>query len=113
MELILTYVIAPILTAVVSYLIGRRKSTAEATKSELDNVEEMARMWRETAESYNEKFLESEGLVNEFREMMLQYKEQHAVVLSKLTALEEDYNGLTKQYTALNKKYNELLRKTK
>lgn len=104
MESILMYVVGPVVTAVVSFFIGRRQARAESVKTELDNVEEMARMWRETAENYQQKFAESDALVEELRDLMLQYKTQHQEVLSKLTALEADYNSLNKKYNELKKK---------
>lgn len=46
LESILTQIIAPLLTAVVGWLIGRRRSNAEAVASELANVEKSLAIYR-------------------------------------------------------------------
>jgi len=103
---VLVLIVAPAVTALITYLVTRRKYNAEAKDVELDNVAEAIKIWRETAESlaqeYRDKLTEKDSIIEELRDLMLQYKQNHQKVLKKLTALEKDYN-------ALSKKYNELI----
>ena len=42
-------------SAIVTWVFARRKQTADAVKSELENIEKIATMWRETAEKLEKK----------------------------------------------------------
>ena len=100
-EIIATYVVGPLVTALVAYLIGKRKVNAEASKNELDNVEQAIKIWREMAEDLTGKLGQRDATISEQNAKLDKLLNQNTHLLNKVNALERDYNKLQKNYEAL------------
>lgn len=116
---VMTYVVGPIVTAVVAYLIGLRKSRGEAQKGEIENLENVARIWRESAESLaeemkqrlSEKDANIELLQSQVATLLSENKqimEQNKKILAKIGEVEKDYSKLLTNYNQLKENYQSL-----
>lgn len=101
LEIIATYVVGPVLTALIAYLIGKRKTNAEAKKNELENVEGAIKIWREMAEAMTGKLDQRDATISEQNVKLDKLLTQNTHLLNKVNALERDYNKLQKNYEAL------------
>jgi predicted RNase H-like nuclease (RuvC/YqgF family) len=63
---ILTF-LAPIVTAIVGWVLGKRKTNAEATTSEMENVEKALKIYREIITDLDEKIKRLEERVVGFQ----------------------------------------------
>jgi hypothetical protein len=87
---------ATIITSFLTYKIGKKKANAIAQKTELENVSDAIRIWRETAESFAVK---SEKQSHEMHILIQQNKEllaQNKVLVSKIERLEREIEKLKK-----------------
>jgi len=103
LELILTYLVGPIVTALIAYLIGKRKSNAEAKRNELENVEGAIKIWREMAEALTGRLEQRDATISEQNEKLDKLLSQNTHLINKVNALERDYNKLQKNYEDLKK----------
>lgn len=92
-------------TMFVGYLIGRKKSNAEAETNEIDNIEKVATIWRENAEA----------IKNSFQEQLAVKQDENIKLQSQLKLLEEklstvlaEVRKLTKINKQLESDYREL-----
>jgi predicted RNase H-like nuclease (RuvC/YqgF family) len=65
---IVTYIIAPILTAIVGYMSGRRKFKAEAQGQELNNVQEAIRLYRMMIEDLEKQIIHQNDNIRQLEE---------------------------------------------
>lgn len=98
---ILTYLVAPIATVAITTFFNKRKYKAEANQSELGNVEQAVKIWRETAERLEEMLASRELSEKELKEELSFIKSQNAELLIKFTHLERDYSKLQRNYNDL------------
>lgn len=82
--------ILPLLTAAGGWFVGKRKMKAEAAASELENVQQAIKIWRETAEALEEKcdilLVEMEMMRSENKELKL-----------KIQSLERKLNSMNQK----------------
>ena len=100
-ELILTYIVGPIVTAILAFWVGRKKQASEVRSSELDNVEKAVAIWRQSAEQLTLKLNERDTMVDELKKQLDEIQSQDNKLLIKITQLEKDYNRLLKNYNEL------------
>lgn len=60
-------IVAPILTAVITFLLTRRRYKADAIGSEIENVAEVAKLWRELAADMQKRYTELTKEVSKLR----------------------------------------------
>lgn len=112
LEQIFTYVIAPLVTVICTSLgttwFNKRKSRAEAIaledqnrSSELQNTEAAIKIWRELAESFEQKFTERESAITDLKTQLDIITAQNKELLIKMNALEKDYDKLQRNYNEL------------
>ena len=102
LELIITF-LAPLISAYGTWLVARRRNTAEAQSSELDNVDKAATIWRKLAEDL-ECRLKAE--IDSLR------KDNHELkdLVNKLSSENEDLRKKMRTLESENKKLIEQLR---
>jgi chromosome condensin MukBEF ATPase and DNA-binding subunit MukB len=100
---ILSYVVAPIVTIYVTNFFVRKKVQAEVKTNELQNVEGAIKIWRELAESFEQKLNEKEEAFAELKKQLEFITSQNREMISKLTLLEKDYDKLKRNYITLKK----------
>lgn len=62
---IVTYIISPVLTLLVGWLVGRRKAKADANSTEINNVSEVLGIYRGIIKDFESKVKELEGHIKE------------------------------------------------
>jgi predicted RNase H-like nuclease (RuvC/YqgF family) len=62
---IVTYIISPLLTLMVGWLVGRRKAKADANSTEINNVSEVLVIYRGIIKDFESKVKELEGHIRE------------------------------------------------
>ena len=111
-EQIFTYVIAPIVTVICTSLgttwFNKRKSRAEAIAledtnraSELQNTQEAIKIWRELAETFQQKLSERESSMTDLKTQLDIITAQNKELLTKVDVLEKDYFKLLRNYNEL------------
>lgn len=93
MNEVLTVAISSILTALAGWLIGRRKTSAETTAIEINNVEKATEVWRRIAD--------------ELREDLTRLLKENAEMKEEIKKLEIKVQSLMRE----NKKLRQLLEK--
>ncbi|KAF5060794.1 hypothetical protein SDC9_23461 [bioreactor metagenome] len=93
-------------TAIITWLLSRRKYKAETTTNELDNVEKAAKIWRELSEDL-EKRLKDE--IRELREENSTIQDRFNTVLQENKALKEQMSSLEKQLKEARSENRKLL----
>lgn len=95
--------IVSVLTAVgvvVSYFIGhfagKRITNANAQKSELSNVEDAIKIWRDLAEDFAAKLKTAQDDYSKIYEQNVAITQQNTLLLKKVTRLEKDIDLMTK-----------------
>lgn len=87
--------------AVASYFIGhfagKRKTNADAQKSELSNVEDAITIWRNLAEDFAAKLKTAQDDYSKIYEQNVAITQQNTLLLKKVTKLEKEIDRLTKQ----------------
>jgi predicted RNase H-like nuclease (RuvC/YqgF family) len=73
---ILTSVVPAIATAIVGYLVARKKYNAEASGSELDNVEKALAIYRSMVQDLSAKKRELEEQVERLEKLIEEYKQK-------------------------------------
>ena len=99
-------IITPILTSIgggfAGWFFTRKREAVDVQGIELKNVESVARMWRENAETWEEQ-------LKELREDYLDLLEKHDELLKELKGLERKVQHLTLE----NKKLHEEINRSK
>lgn len=112
LDQIFTYVIAPIVTVICTALgtnwFNKRKSRAEAIAmedtnraTELQNTQEAIKIWRELAETFEKKLSEREDSISDLKTQLDIITAQNKELLTKINALEKDYDKLQRNYNEL------------
>lgn len=91
MEYTITAIVA-ISTALLGYLFGKRKTTAEAAKIELENVEKAIKIWRGIAEDLSKKVEELSKSLNEMRAENSQLKFEMQDVKNRMHELTNQHH---------------------
>jgi len=96
-------VLAPILTSIgggiAGWFFSRKREAVDVQGIELKNVESVARMWRENAETWEEQ-------LKELREDYLDLMEKHDELLKELKGLERKVQNLTLENKKLHAEIN-------
>ncbi len=79
LETILT-ILAPIVSAIVGWLFGRRKDNAQATQSEMENVEKALAIYR--------------GIITDLTKKVQELEQRVSEILHKLDVAEEENRKL-------------------
>lgn len=93
MNEVLTVTVSSIITALIGWLIGRRKTQAETTSIEIDNVDKAVKIWQTIAD--------------ELRKDLSQLLKENAEMKNEIKKLEIKVQSLMRE----NKKLRELLEK--
>lgn len=89
--------IVSVLTAVFGFLAGKRIQNATAQKSELQNVEDAIKIWRDLAEDFASKLKTAQDDYSKIYEQNVAITQQNTLLLKKVTKLEKEIDQLTKQ----------------
>lgn len=73
---IISYLIAPVLTALIGWSVGRRKSQADATKSEIENVEAALAIYRGIINDLQDKIKQMEKRIAELQARVDHFENQ-------------------------------------
>ncbi len=100
-------VLGPILAVTVTWVLKRRKTNAEAESLELDNVEKMARIWRNLSGEMEQRFsreidslkTENEALQNKINQVM----QENRTLKKQMIGLERENKILLEQLKIFNK----------
>lgn len=100
-------VVVPIIAVVVTLVFKHRKTNAEAESLELDNVEKMARIWRNLSGEMEQRFSreidalrnENEALQNKINQVM----QENRTLKKQMVGLERENKILLEQLTIFNK----------
>ncbi len=74
---LLTNVLPPFATAVAAWLFARRKNNAEASSSELENVEKALAIYRAIIHDLHEKIKQLEEELERVQAMLTEYKQKN------------------------------------
>lgn len=102
----LSYLLAPIATAFATWFFARKKNSADATKSELDNVAEAIKIWRELTQDLEKKFkddiasLRSENC--DLQKQVRQVVQENESLKKQMGILEAENKKLIKQLKIFN-----------
>lgn len=107
-ESIITYVVAPIATIFFTWLVARKKNTAEASHSELENVEQAIKIWRELATSFQEKLQEKDSSITELKAQMESIIEQNKQLIDQNQKLLTNIGKLHNDNLKLQKVIDEI-----
>lgn len=116
LELMMMYVIGPAITiiaSVVTYIMGRKKTTAEVKSNELDNTEKAIAIWRHLAEDVTSQLQAREGLIVEMKEQMDKILIQNSELLEQNGQLLKQNKKLIEKVNLLEKDLNEFQGKVK
>jgi len=116
---VMTFIVGPVVTAGVAYVVGFRRSKSEINKSEIENLENVARIWRESAEGLAQEMKERLSEKDENIELLQkqvsrlidenkQIMDQNKQILSKIREVEKDYSKLLTNYNQLKENYQSL-----
>jgi septal ring factor EnvC (AmiA/AmiB activator) len=102
MELFLTYIIAPVLTLLLGWVIGNRKSVAEVRNLELDATQKAIAIWKDLANT----------IETELKEVNQERKREVAELKQEIAKLRIVVNELKSENTQL-KEYIDKIKKFK
>ena len=95
---------------ILGYAFAKRKNTAEAQGSELDNVDKAVTIWRKLAEDLEAKLkVEIDSLRKENEEMkglVAKLSQENEELRGKMKTLDRENRKLLEQLTILNNKSN-------
>jgi len=99
-------ILGPLISAVVTYLFARRKNTADAETSELDNVNKVATIWRTLATDLEERFTREIGELRKDNEQLKEQVEkmsgENVDLRRKMKLLDNENKKLIEQLTIFN-----------
>lgn len=111
MNELLLIVIPSVISSSITWVFTRRKNKAEAKANELQNVEHVARIWRELAEDL-EKRMKKE--VDELRRQIIDLVEENKSLIEQMENLDKqlkaarcDNKRLINELKEFNKNYTE------
>lgn len=87
--------LAAIGTGFAGWLFGRRRNNADAQAQEIANTAEAVKLWRETANAYEDKFKEISDKFSKLQSEIIELRLEHA-------QLKTENSLLTKQVKHLN-----------
>jgi cell shape-determining protein MreC len=85
------------ITSFISYRGGKRLAISQAGKSEIQNVEEAIKIWRELAESMAQKVSDNQLKYEAVYKQNLELIAQNKLLISKITHLEKTIENSTKE----------------
>lgn len=116
MESILQYLAAPLGTVVLTWLVSRRLSKAQAREKELENENKALDndlkeidVYKRIIEDLKAELLEGQETKKRMLEAMDFITAQNKELLQKVNQLEKDYESLNRNYNELRKEYKKLL----
>jgi predicted RNase H-like nuclease (RuvC/YqgF family) len=110
MEIQIILGILSLIGPIIGYAFAKRKNTAEAQGSELDNVDKAVTIWRKLAEDLELKLkaeIDTLRKDNEkLSELVAKLSEENEELRGKMKILDRENQKLLKQLTILNDKAN-------
>lgn len=114
LELLMMYVIGPAITIVASYITylqGRKKTTAEVKSNELDNTEKAIAIWRNLAQDVTAQLQIREGMIVEMKTQMDTILQQNSELLGQNAQLLKQNKELISKVNTLEKDLNDFKNK--
>lgn len=99
-------ILGPIVSAFATYVFARRKNTADAETSELDNVNKVATIWRTLATDLEERFSREIGELRKDNEQLKgqveKMSDENVDLRKKMKTLDAENKKLIEQLTIFN-----------